>query len=282
MDSEFYLKTLDRCFDCLEFMGHMIDEYGMVVAVGVEYPNDERLARVHHDYIYFCLTRITRSLLAASELAKLGFREDVMSIVRTAYETYLLLGNSLNKQEFVYKPVVIATGLHEGVFYHPKKGKRIDFSKVIDRRSKKETNYDMRISTLARGTYCYYDKLLHKTFYQYLSEYIHGDFMCSGDYRTSDDTCYDVEPKCYHLQTIFSISYMCLLTLQSIYLYHREFNDLTFTSLYMAEVIELGAIEGGLNENLIEMIKHMDFSQGKQSMKELFIKRVNWSTDIKK
>lgn len=262
--------------DALSFIGYIVDEYGDTLVIGSNKPFKESLPDYHHDYFYFCLTKATRSLLASNKLAEMRFREDAMILTRTAYETYLLIANVVNDENFIDISIFISLMLNTGeAKYLRRDTGKLDFHKVIINGVDNPIAYDMSVSTLAKKTFSKYDKLIHKDLYKYMSEFLHSDFISSGNYRTDDNKKYDVEPKYLYLDIHFLIMYITYLLLQSMYIEYKKYNKYTFNQIIEEEMSELNAILNKLKRYLHTILSKLDLSMRSSNLKDLIFNRID-------
>ena len=261
--------------DALSFIGYMVDKYGDTMVIGSNKDFKDSLPDYHHDYFYFCLTKATRSLLAYI-LADKRFREDAMVLTRTAYETYLLIANVIDDEYFINSSVIISLMLYSGKANYLKRDNgKIDFHKVIVKGIDKPVTYDMSISTLARKTFCKYDRIIHKEIYKYMSEFSHSDFIGSGNYRTKDNKKYDVEPKTVYAEIHFLIMYITYLLLQSMYIEYTKYNLYIFNQIDRNEMSELKVIHNNLKNHLNIILEKLDLSRKSPDLKALLLNRIN-------
>ena len=275
MNSNDCSKFVKMNDDAVSFINYMVNKYGDVLMIDTNKSYNELLPNYHHDYFYFCLTKATRSLLASNKLANMRFREDAMILARTAYETYLLMANVINDEDFVIKSVCINLLLSTGeATYFKEKNGRIDFHKVVLKDTNKPLDYDMSISTLSKKTFSNYDKFIHKELYKYMSEFLHSDFMSSGNYRTDNDKKYDVEPMNIYLDIHFIIMYITYLLLQSMYLELNRYKEYMFNQIEVDEMSELNALLNKLVKYLDTILNDLDFRIGSSNFKDMISKRI--------
>lgn len=239
VDDNQYKKILDNLYDSLCFYGYIIDDVGDVLAIKMDKEDKDFDKAVHHDYVYFCITKSVRSLLASLELSKMRFREDSMIILRTVYECYLLLANAISDCQFIQKTVYNELGLKYGIYkYFKSRMGKTAFRKVVRYEDNKVFDHDLRKSTLSRSTYNTIDSKVHRYLYNYLCEHTHSHFISAGNYRTQDETKYDPNVQGAYIDVLFMINYLTYLIGESIYLYHKNYNY--HITLTVVEIIELG------------------------------------------
>lgn len=111
MSNYIYKSILHINDKTLEFMESIIDKYGKVTFLK-DIENASLEKEKHHDYVFFCITKAVRSLNAAHALCLyLNNKEDTLVLVRTAYEMYLSMANSINDDVHTFKAVDVEIGL---------------------------------------------------------------------------------------------------------------------------------------------------------------------------
>lgn len=157
--------------------------------------------------------------------------------------------------------------------YLRRKDGTINYRKVVI--DNKTFDYDISISTLSKKTYCEYDKFIHKELYKYMSEFMHSDYIGSGNYRTNNDKSYDVEPKKLYLDIHFLIMYITYLLIQSMYLEFNRYKLYPFNQLEKDEMSELGTILHKLSNCLKTILNELDFSLMSYDVHDMIYKRIS-------
>lgn len=273
---DIYFNILDEALDILGFYAYLIEQYGQVKAVQNDFKGNDYITDVYHDYIYFCFTKTTRSLLASVYLAKNYFREDTLIILRSVYETYLRLSSALknpnNIQEYVFQQV----GLQEGLYKYKIGKKSIKYNILVDSEGN-SYNHNTSIGKIAQNTLCSEDDKIHKPFYKYLSEHCHSNMLSSGNYRTKSNLNYCIEIDTMYLEVPFSILYFCLIIGECILYYHSNLNRWNNEHLTTSEYLEFTKLIEQQKVQVLELISQIDFSQVHSELKDFFIERVNQS-----
>ncbi|EKO3834087.1 carboxylesterase family protein [Vibrio harveyi] len=178
-------KFLGTSLNLLEFL---IVGYG---SVSVREETDLTRDNILHDYVYFCISKATRSMIAANILQTEGMNEDVKIITRAAYECYLNGMYACNVLEDLDKLVRAKIGVYMGHYEHPlsKKGK-MQWNKIIDPETGKEFEYTLSISHMSQNTGVKLDGDVHKQLYSFLSEFVHVHMIAAGSYRDPCNTNY--------------------------------------------------------------------------------------------
>jgi hypothetical protein len=261
--------------DALLFIEYMVDKYGNVFLIGSEKTIEDSYPEYHHDYFYFCLTKATRSLLASNKLADMRYREDAMVLIRSAYETYLLMANVIKNESFISNLIIGLMLINGRAKYFRNKNGKVDFHNIILDDDKESLKYDMSISTLAKKTFSKYDRLIHKELYKYMSEFLHSDFIGSGNYRTNDDKKYEVKPKTLYLDVHFFIMYITYLLIQSMHLEYSKYKMYLFNKIDKNEISKLEKILNILKDHLFIILDGLDFSMRNPNLKDMMLKRIN-------
>ena len=77
-------------------------------------------AEVVHDFIYFCITKATRSLSALDLLLTNCFFEDAKILARSVYECYLNAAFANENPSRINELVSAKVGIYAGYYQHPK------------------------------------------------------------------------------------------------------------------------------------------------------------------
>jgi len=143
---------------------------GMVIKNFISYKND---------LFYFAISKACKSLKASRLLYDLGFYEDCIVLIRSAYESYLLSSYSLNNDiSDVIKLTVINPILNLNIY--DETGKYIHQSQ---QKAGKKYKY-IKIKDLSISTrHCDLDKKIHEELYGYLCEHTHPNFITSFHYQ---------------------------------------------------------------------------------------------------
>jgi hypothetical protein len=174
----FLLGTLEKN---LEIFESIIEKYGKIKTNKMT-KTDESLI---HDFLYFCLTKSTRTLNASYILIKENFFEDVFTLIRSAYETYLHISYIQKNPDDIRKIINSKLGVYFEIFQHPttKNGKQLKH-KAIDPESGKEYSLNISLQELSKNTMYSSDVKIYPKFYAYLSEYAHVHMIAVGSYQS--------------------------------------------------------------------------------------------------
>ncbi len=268
---EDYIKRIE---DIHLFLGYMIDNHGEIIGLKVDKPIAQRSYEYQHDYVYFCVTKMTRSLVAATKLFENAFREDIMTICRGVYESYLLMGNAINHRDFYYKAINISVGLKNGFYKYKEVNGKKNYNKVIEVSTNKEYSFNMGISYLAGNTYSRIDRNIHKNLYRYISEYCHGDFIGAGNYRNEDSTNYDLIPNGLNLDSLFIIYYCTYLAVEALKIYYDRY-DSEEDDLVFEELIEFSSLIKLLRNDLTQIIGMLEYPERDKHLKTQLLNRVS-------
>ena len=174
----FLLGTLEKNLDVFE---SCIEKYGKI-KTNKTTKTDETLI---HDFIFFCLTKSTRSLNASYMLIKENYFEDVFTLIRSAYEAYLHISYIQKNPNEIRRIINSKLGVYFEMFEHPttKKGKQLKH-KAIDPKSGKEYSLHVSLQELSKNTMYLSDEKIYPKFYAYLSEYAHVHMISIGNYQS--------------------------------------------------------------------------------------------------
>lgn len=274
MTKDKYFKIIAELDDVLSFLGYIVDEFGEPIGLKMNDKDELFNEGVHHDYVYFCFTKMLRSACAYNELAKKGFREDCMSIGRCIYETYLHVSNALKNPDFIKVSVFQALKLKVGTLEFARQNGRINRNKVYDSKKNKVFKHDLRTTTLVRRTLAPVDKKLHNLFYEFMSELIHSNFISAGNYRTQNNSKYDVDTNDAHVDVIFTLTYLLFMTCEHMEFYHTKYDSFEETGLTVPVILEFIAIKENLRDILKELIKVIEISEDVEGTRQLFLDRI--------
>lgn len=262
-----YLDKLQReIHQHLDFLQYIVTKYGKVKAVGTkDYDREVHL----HDFIFFCITKATRSTEAADVLLTQGFSEDAMTVTRGIYECFLHLAfiqrNEYRIDDFLsYK--IFAYARPDS---HPKtkKGKPI-YDKIIDPETKEHRALGVSLIHLSQDTGVSIDEKLHSGFYSLLSEFSHVHIIAGASYWSSDGKSYDHNTRDYNIyQAVIWCLYSTWLVVQST-------STLKQISLEDRKAAEETCSDSA--ELLVETIEEMSFDEGIQHLKPLFLERLQY------
>lgn len=266
---EYFEIIIGELDDAIRFLSQVVDDVGNTIGIYLPQTHANFRHGVHHDYVYFCVTKSLRSSSAMLELVKMGFREDCMIIARSIYETYLLLSNSLKNPDFIDVVVFQSLKLSKGIM-KPQK----DHNMVRDVNSGEIFSHDLRKAKLARNTLHESDGKIHHFIYKFMSEIIHSDFLSSGNYRTIDNKKYVVVTGLKHINELFFLTYFIYLICEHMQFYHANFDFINKTDLHIQDVIEFQNVEMNLSSILIEMIGIIKFTDNDSKFKDLLRKRI--------
>ena len=266
MMSNRYFEILSDFDDVLSFLGYVVNEFGNPIGLKMKKENELFFEGTHHDYVYFCFTKILRSCCAFNELAKKGFREDCMIIGRSIYESYLQVSNALKNPKFIEISVFQTLKIKARLL-------KFDRNKVYDL-SNKSWDHDLRTFTLAKNTLSLLDSKLHKLFYRFMSELIHSNFISVGNYRTSDNLKYDVDTNKPNIEVIFTLGYFLFLTCEHMEYYHLNFDSFRQTDLSVPVIIEFSCMKKKLKIVLLEMIDVIKISGNYEIIRKIFLERI--------
>jgi hypothetical protein len=128
-------------------------------------------------YLLFCVTRAVKTHKAVSLLIHEQLPEDLMSLKRSIYETYLHMIWALRHPDDLYAHSTARIGLVAGTheFEITRKG-RINRRVIIDKRTGEMLQAEVTTSQLAQLSGLAEDILLREGIYSLLSQHVHPDY----------------------------------------------------------------------------------------------------------
>lgn len=168
----------DNTINCTK---DFIDKYGVVL--GIKKNGDIDGGDAFSDFILFCLTKSFKSLGAVNILIQHQFSQDALIILRTIYETYLIISylikNPLEINEILGKKLGFSKGVYQKI--KDSKGKIIR-GKLIDIRNQQVFDFGISISKISKSGRYEIDGQIHEILYKFLSEFVHPNMICSVGY----------------------------------------------------------------------------------------------------
>lgn len=156
----------------------LVDEYG--IAEVILWKSSQHVA---NDFLYFCVTRSCKTLMAVKTLILRGLPEDALILTRSLYENYVNIVYVLNNPEDIDHVARRKLGVSIGHyrFAQTPKGK-IDRRTVVDPESGEHLPFGLSLEKLAGGSRHIEDHDVHGLLYSYLSEYTHPNLVALGSY----------------------------------------------------------------------------------------------------
>ncbi|WP_341224734.1 DUF5677 domain-containing protein [uncultured Arcticibacterium sp.] len=160
----------------------------------------------YHDFVYFVLTKTSKTLRASILLAENVFPEDSQILLRSVYENYLTLNHlskNIEELDFFLRKTV---GLAAGIYSHPlSKNNKVQRNKILHPETGEISNFGISINKMADSINSLEEKEIHKELYPYLCELTHLNMISSGNYRDSDSSKYIYDAyHSYHNPYFFS------------------------------------------------------------------------------
>lgn len=167
------IRTINRIIDiCALPMGLVTRQEGDII----------------NDYFYFCITKACKSLKAIKLLYENKYFEDSLSLLRSAYESYLKLRYMLYSKEdkridfLVLNPIRLN---NKSYVYLAKENGKKDRNKIIDTGNNNIIdNKEFTIKYLAENTGYSEDENLHEIIYPFLCDYANVNMATVGSYFT--------------------------------------------------------------------------------------------------
>lgn len=178
--------------DNISFLAELIDNQGYT---HLPKQRDLETAEVVHDFVYFCITKATRSLRAIDLLLTASQFEDAKVLARSVYECYLNGAFAQANPSRVNELVSAKVGIYAGYFQHPKSAKgSVLHHKMLHPKTGEVVPYGVSLGEMSARTGQPSDASYHDVFYSFLSEFSHVHMIASGSYRKNNETEYNHEP----------------------------------------------------------------------------------------
>lgn len=178
--------------DNISFLADLVEVYGYT---HLSKQGDLETDEVVHDFVYFCITKATRSLRAIDILLTAGQFEDAKVLARSVYECYLNGAFARTNPSRIDELVSAKVGIYAGYYQHPKSAKgSLQHHVMLHPETGQVIPYGVSLAEMARGTGQTSDAGYHDLFYSFLSEFAHVHMIASGSYRKNNDTAYNHEP----------------------------------------------------------------------------------------
>jgi Family of unknown function (DUF5677) len=169
---------------------------------------------IYNDFVYYCFTKSTKTLMAVNHLLDEGFGEDAQMLIRASYESYVSMAFLSAHPDRLDDLVAKKIGLKTGDFEHPvKPSGRKDYRKVIEKESGDILPFGLSISEMAGLTKYPEDPHVHRSLYRFLSEHCHTHMAASGNYRDNLNQRYVFESRHQVFQASIYAVYVYVITL---------------------------------------------------------------------
>lgn len=275
-----YHKTLDFCKNIIDFYSYLVEEFGVTKVLTHGITDKDHLINTYHDYIYYCFTKSTRSILASIKLSDSYLREDSLIILRTVYENYLRLAHTLNDPNKINEYVIQTVGLSTGLYSYKKRNNgTLNYKQIVDSRTLEELSYGTSTSTMAKYSFNSKDISVHNNIYHYLSEHTHPNMMASGNYRITDKNHYSVDPVSISLEVPFFALYLTYILGDALYYYHTNINKWNLEGLTLKDFLDFTRLRKNMQDELLIFIELLEFDKLPDKYRNLLIERVTYNYD---
>lgn len=270
-----FLDRLDKVYILFEYL---VEKYGEIKVIPNSESDEGIFLNTVHDYIYFCFTKSTRSLMAVNILAKKGHRVDSLILLRTIYENYIRVAYVLKNPIAIIELVIQEVGLRTGDYKYLEndRGKK-NLKKVIHVESGEISNHGTTLYQMAKNTINPLDLEIHRELYKYLCEHTHSSMNASGNYRFHNDTQYWVANTKVYLEVPFISSYLSILYCDVINTYHTNKKITVINEFEEHEKKMLQDLVTGSIEDINKMIEEMEIDVFKSEImaKEHILARIS-------
>lgn len=143
--------------------------------------------RFQRGYLFFCATKAVKTHRAVSLLVIEHLSEDLMSLARSIYETYLHMIWALKCPDDLYgisqAKIGLMTGTHE---FKTTRNGRVNRRAIVEKRTGAVCRIDMTTSRLAQLSGLPEDASLHEGIYSLLSQHVHPDYRSAFHYLNAE------------------------------------------------------------------------------------------------
>lgn len=250
----------------IELLEELINKNGDVKVLTNE-KSEIEAQDVYHDFVYFVLTKTSKTLRASILLAEKIFPEDSQILLRSVYENYLTLNHLSKNMEDLDLFVRKTVGLASGFLIHPlSSNNKAQRNKILNPETGEVSSFGISINKMASSINSLKEKEAHKELYPYLCELTHLNMISSGNYRNKECNKYIYDSyETYHNPYIF-LPYVLII-----------FCDLLNCEMGMKDE-KMSKRIFSLNEtNKVEYIKfvsNFDFYKEEMNLTELIINRL--------
>jgi len=149
--------------------------------------SDSDVARFQRQYLLFCATKAVKTHKAVSLLIREQLPEDLMSLARSVYETYLHMVWALIRPQDAHAvsaaKIGLMTGTHE---FEVTRNGRINRRAVVDKRTGVVQPMQIAMSQLAELSTLAEDGAVHQGLYSLLSQHVHPDYRSVFHYMDDE------------------------------------------------------------------------------------------------
>ncbi|PIC94627.1 hypothetical protein CSV69_15800 [Sporosarcina sp. P26b] len=198
---------------------------------------------VEEDFIFFCFTKFTKTLISIQCLIRQHLFEDSLILTRSNYECLINAKSVINDEDMVDHLVEYKLGITTGKYTHPLTQKSKPIRNKLER-SKDSTGsfeYFYQINTIAEKAN---ETITYESLYSYLCEITHCNFLTSGYYRNGTNYSYKNE----------SPSALLNVLLWNVFLNLKFFNTLIEAEIFDIPDLEEQVI-GVLSSDVIKIIE---------------------------
>lgn len=266
---EIFIKHIERLAEIhdksMESIKEFIDKYGLVLGIKKNWKIDGGDA--FSDFFMFCLTKSFKSFGAVNTLIQYQFSQDALILLRTIYESYLILSYLIKNPSEIEEILKKRLGFSKGVFQQVKNSKgKVVRGKLIDTRNQEIFDYGISVSKISQNGKYEIDGQIHEVLYKFLSEFVHPNMICSVGYMDEENGKFS-----YINNSSYFIPMWISVYLQSIILH--EIHDFFVIDKRMKRKLEKNC-----SINLSVLLNVFNFlsaqSEDNKIKFELFIKRL--------
>lgn len=191
------MREMKRLFNkYLKLNKRIVDEQAIAVVPGLSMANQPiNDVDIEEDYIYFCFTKFTKTMIAIETLLKNELNEDALILVRSNYECLVHAKSIVKTAELIDHFTSYKLGLIDQKRFQYAKTKKggKNRRKILDVNDpSREIKYISNISEIASAAE---ETISYKHIYSYLCDLTHCNIVTSGYYREMCEYSYELANK---------------------------------------------------------------------------------------
>lgn len=145
------------------------------------------------DYCIFSALKTVRTLQSINKLRENNLSECIYALSRGIFENYMYICN-INVDSALFKEKLLPKVDEENYTFDVYEDGRINYNKVIDRKTGNKFPVKIIISDLKKNLPYDADKELYTIFYQNVCQYVHADVMSAKSYFAVYDPYEEINP----------------------------------------------------------------------------------------
>lgn len=235
------INKLEKLFKkYLELNKRIVDEYSVAVVPA------KRISGmpvsdldVEEDFIYFCFTKFTKSMIAINELINKGLYEDALILSRSNYECFINAKAVIKTEGMIEHLVEYRLGLIDEKRYKRLKNSNKNSKIIKVDEPHEQIDYIGTVGGIADKAH---ESNSYKYIYSYLCDITHLNMITSAYYRDGSRYSYSLKSDIAYFNALLWSVYFCIkfynTLLESEIIDHDEFNEF-IASVLINDSIEL-------------------------------------------